>query len=341
MIAVVVAGHRHDGSRSIAGQHIFGNIDRYILFRERITCIGAGKLSGHFLHLRHAVAFTAALYIFYVFLHLLIICRCGDVGNQRVLRSEHHKCGAMYRIRSRSKNAYLRIGAVHRKIHQRPFTLTYPVALHLFHTLTEIHPLQSFQKTIGKCGDAQEPLPHAYAFHRMTAALAQSVLHLIVGQHRSQRFAPPYFRMIEISETELHEKTLTLLVRHRLPFIGANICITTVKGDQARAAFLFEEGNERIDRRGGIAEGIIPAIEELHEYPLCPFIVLGITSLHLTAPVVAEAHALQLLPEVGDVLLGSHGGMLTGLDGILLGGESERVEAHGMEHVKALQALVA
>ena len=42
-----------------------------------------------------------------------------------------------------------------------------------------------------------------------------------------------------------------------------------------------------------------------------------------------------------DVLGGGLGGVLAAADGVLLGGQTKRIEAHGVQHVFAFQAVVA
>ena len=82
-------------------------------------------------------------------------------------------------------------------------------------------------------------------------------------------------------------------------------------------------------------------IEELDESPLGPFVILGVAGAYFTIPVKAETEFVELLAVAGNVLVGGDGGMLAGLDGVLLGGKAVGVVAHGMEHVEATKPLVA
>ena len=86
---------------------------------------------------------------------------------------------------------------------------------------------------------------------------------------------------------------------------------------------------------------VIVGIKHLHECPLCPLIELGIASADLTAPIEREANLIELGAIAGDVLFGRFLGMLTGLDGILLGGKTISVIAHRMKHIEALLTLEA
>ena len=70
-------------------------------------------------------------------------------------------------------------------------------------------------------------------------------------------------------------------------------------------------------------------------------VILGVAGAHLALPVEAEADLVELFAVAGYVLLGGHSGVLSGLYGILLGGQAVGIVAHGVEHVEALRTLVA
>jgi hypothetical protein len=82
-------------------------------------------------------------------------------------------------------------------------------------------------------------------------------------------------------------------------------------------------------------------VVELQENPLRPLEIIRVGRGEFARPVVAEAEAFDLALERGDVFLGRLARMLAGLDGVLLGGQAERVPAHRMQHVEALRAFVA
>ena len=73
----------------------------------------------------------------------------------------------------------------------------------------------------------------------------------------------------------------------------------------------------------------------LKEDPLVPAVVLGKARDGLTVPVVAVAHALQLLRHVVDVVECPIVGFRLVLDGGVLRRHAEGVEPHGVEHVPA------
>ncbi len=89
---------------------------------------------------------------------------------------------------------------------------------------------------------------------------------------------------------------------------------------------------------GDVGEALLV---ELLEDPLRPLVVLRVAGADLAVPVVGEAERLDLARERRDVLVGRDLGVRARLDRVLLGGEAERVEAHRVQDVEALRALVA
>ena len=85
----------------------------------------------------------------------------------------------------------------------------------------------------------------------------------------------------------------------------------------------------------------VEAVEHLLEGPLGPVVILRVAGAHLAPPVERESYLVQLFAIAVDVVHRRDGRMLSGLNGILLGGQSVGVVAHGVEHVESAQALVA
>ena len=80
---------------------------------------------------------------------------------------------------------------------------------------------------------------------------------------------------------------------------------------------------------------------EFGENPLRPFVVAWIRGIYFAIPVEGETEHLQLLFERGDVFGGGDGGMRSGLDGVLFGGQAEGVPSHGVQDVEAVHAFEA
>ena len=106
--------------------------------------------------------------------------------------------------------------------------------------------------------------------------------------------------------------------------------------------FVREHGAERgapVHRHLGLVGE--PLLEEPAEDPLRPAHVARVGGVDLAVPVVGEAERLELLAVARDVARGRHARVLAGLHRVLLGGQTERVPAHRVEHVEAAHALVA
>ena len=97
--------------------------------------------------------------------------------------------------------------------------------------------------------------------------------------------------------------------------------------------------HKRFDRLRALALLVVPGSEQLNKNPLRPTIVVGVAGLHLAAPVKTQTEAVQLLAVALDVDLGRDGGVLAGLNGVLLCGEAKGVKAHRVQHVEALVAF--
>ena len=81
--------------------------------------------------------------------------------------------------------------------------------------------------------------------------------------------------------------------------------------------------------------------EHLEEDPLGPLVVVRQGGGDLVGPVEGVAHPLHLVLEVLHVPGGDDMGMGVGLDGVVLRGQAEGIEAHGEQHVVALHAALA
>ena len=123
----------------------------------------------------------------------------------------------------------------------------------------------------------------------------------------------------------MHQPLLLLLLGERCP------C----------GVFRLPFGNQLADRLCFLQGGVVVRVEHLNERPLCPTVERGVAGFDFAVPVVAETYLAQLLHVVGDICHRGLFGVLPRLDGILLGGQTIRVEAHRVEHVEALQTLVA
>ena len=170
---------------------------------------------------------------------------------------------------------------------------------------------------------------------REVAAVAAAVGgDLLVGQHGAQTGAP-----IDQRVTQVHE---TVLVDHRGALGRGEVrpgLAGVLAGEFARA------GDELVDQLGdasGLALiGVEPGVVDLQEDPLCPAVEVDVCGRDTTTLVVAEAEASDLTQVALDVLLGRRPRVCARLDGVLLGGQPEGVEAHRVQDVLAGHPLVA
>ena len=105
----------------------------------------------------------------------------------------------------------------------------------------------------------------------------------------------------------------------------------------AGPAFGFELTN-RFGLVGFLAE---IRVVDLQEDPLRPTHVFRIGGGDFAVPIVGESERLQLAAEGFDIGGGGDRRVLAGFDGVLFGGQAERIVAHRMQHVVAGHAFVA
>ena len=86
---------------------------------------------------------------------------------------------------------------------------------------------------------------------------------------------------------------------------------------------------------GAVGEAVL---EQLQEDPLGPAVVLGRVGRQLARPVDRDAPLAELALEGGDRALGRHSRRLACLDRVVLGRQTEGVEAHRVDHLEAVAA---
>ena len=95
------------------------------------------------------------------------------------------------------------------------------------------------------------------------------------------------------------------------------------------------------DRFRAVCGRVEPRIIELKENPLGPLDITWIGRADLAIPIVAEADSLELAAEIIDIAGRGDAWVLTGFDGVLLSGQTERIPTHRVKHVVALHAVEA
>ena len=124
--------------------------------------------------------------------------------------------------------------------------------------------------------------------------------------------------------------------------LGEEATLDGVVGALAEAVAHLFVGEHGLTTRAPVGGGLVAvgeaALVELQEPPLGPAVVVGVAGDDLAFPVEAGAHRAQLFAHALDVPVGPLLGVDAALNGGILGGQTEGVEADGEEHVVALHA---
>ena len=128
---------------------------------------------------------------------------------------------------------------------------------------------------------------------------------------------------------------------HLFPLLSGEAQLLRLSYIQSSRTFCLQMFDKQTDRLSFLFVVIVERVEHTSKSPLCPAVELGVACAYLAVPVVRETYLAELLLVAGDVLLGSYLGVLSGLDSILLSRQTISIEAHRVEHIEALLALVA
>ena len=222
--------------------------------------------------------------------------------------------------------------AATREVHVGARRAADPVALHRLDRVGPVEQFEVVDETLGVGGDAHHPLAHVALEHGEVAAVGAPVGgDLFVGDHGAETRAPVDRCVAHVREPVVVDDAAALDVGE----VGPR---TTVGCGPPPG---LEIGDQFADRACPVEIGIEPGVEDLGEDPLRPAVVVRIGGGDAAARVVRETEPTELAAVVGDVLVGGDGGVLAGLDRELLGRQSERVEAHRVEHVVPGHALEA
>jgi len=234
-----------------------------------------------------------------------------------MLGRHHHVGGAEKRIGPGREDPDVGLMPIDVKADLRANALADPVGLQLPDRIGPVHLLEIIEQSLGVFRDAKHPLPHRLANHRMPAALAQAPDHFLVGQHRTQRGAPVHRHVRLVGQPVLVDEATLLVLAQTL------------------------RNGQFVNGPGLLLIFIEIAIEKLQEDPLRPLVILVVRRGDFAIPIVAESQRFGLPAHVGDVIAGRLLRVRSGLDGMLLGGQPERIPAERMQDVEPFHALVA
>ena len=306
MIAFVVGGDGHDGAGAVAGEDVVGDPDGDAYVVDRVDGIRAGEDAGFFFRgvLTVAVGFGGGG--FDVVFDVGALFGSGDGGDERMLGGENHVSGAEERVGAGGVDGEF-ITAFEREIHEGAFGASNPIFLQELDRIGPVEGVESVEQTFGERGDAEHPLAHRSALDGKAADFAFAIDDFFVGEHGAEFGAPVDGHFGDVGEAD------AIQVRAR---VGG-------------------------DGFGAVGGGVEPRVVNLQEDPLGPADVVGVGGVDLARPVVAEADAVELFFETGSVVGGGDGGVLSGFDRVLFGGQAEGVPAHRVENVVAAHAVPA
>ena len=209
----------------------------------------------------------------------------------------------------------------------------------VFDRVRPVEVVEVVGQPVGVGGDAHHPLTHRALEHGVVAPVAAPVGgDLLVGHHRPEAGAPVDGRLGHVGQPLGVDRVGLLVLVEGGPTaaVGGRPGAGLVLGDQ-----LGDRPRPPAAAVGPRGVGVVPRVEDLAEDPLRPAVVGGIGGLDRAARVVAHPEASQLAAVVGHVGGRRDRRVLAGLDGELLGGQTEGVEPHRVQDVAALHALEA
>ena len=344
-IALIVPWHGHDRAGAVAHQYIISDPNRDFAVVDRVDRVSPSEHSGFRLRQVGAIEIRLRRGGLAIGGDGRAVFAGGEAVDQGVFGGEDDVGGAEKGVGPGGEDAdgvegaglvpdgglglnledVVRAGVVIREIDQRPLATADPVALHVLDGTRPVERFEVLDQSVGIRGDAEHPLAQGHADDGVAAALALAVDDLFVRQHGPQLRAPIDGHLGAIRQA------LRVAIR-----VGIDPRWDRQLADRAPLADAL-----RALRVGPAEGGVVPGVEELEEDPLGPAVVRRVGGVDLAVPVVGEAQGFDLSAEGVDVLLGGDGRMRAGLDGVLLGGESESVPAHRVKDVEPAHPLVA
>ena len=309
-VAFVVAWHGHDGAGAIAHHDVVGDPDGNPRVIDGIDGISAGEDAGLVLVEVAAIHVGLGGARFLIGLDAAVLPGGGDLRQQRVLGGEHHVGRSKQGVRAGGEHFNRGIKLLKLESNGGTLAAADPIFLQQLDAFRPLEGLEFVDEALGVGGDAQHPLAQRAAFDAV--AFGFPLFDFFVSQDGAEVRRPPHRGFGDIGQADL----IDLLAA---PAVGGEF------GDRLGPVVLVAE--------------IRPV--ELEENPLGPAHVLRVGGGDFALPIIGKAERLELAAEGDDIGGGGDGGVLAGLDGVLLGGQAERIVAHRMEDIEALHAFEA
>ena len=147
IVATVMGRNSHDGTCSIASQHVFRNPDRDGFTSERIDGIRAREHSGYLVvaHTFQFGAFLDVIEIFFDFSFLFFGC---DLLHIFRFGSQNHECNAKHCVGASGENGEADVAVFHLKLHFCSFATAYPVFLGFLYRVCPVYFVQSVKQSL-------------------------------------------------------------------------------------------------------------------------------------------------------------------------------------------------
>ena len=198
--------------------------------------------------------------------------------------------------------------------------------------------LEIIEEPLAIGGDAHHPLAQWTFVDRQVASLAASLGgDLFVGEDGTESRTPVH--------RDLRHVGHAAAIDDLSPFVFAELRPLPAPGIRFLVAGLETAGLELLDQLGDgpcpIPLFVVPGVEDLEKDPLGPAVEGYVGGCQCSSRIVSEPETAHLRLHGGDVGLCRDPGVLSRLDGVLLGGKAEGVVAHGMQNIAAQHPLVA
>ena len=249
VVAGVVGGHCHDGSRAVAGEHIVAHPDGDFVAREGVDGVRACEDACD-AAVGNAFTLSALLGGFEISLHVGPLRLGGELCHEFALGSQHHEGYAEDGVGAGGEYGKLEVAVLHAELHLGAFGAAYPVALRFLDGVGPVERVEALEQTAGVGRHPEAPLLHLLLHHGVAAAFAHAVDHLVVGQHGAQLRAPVHHGLAQVGQAVVHQHLALACLVHGVPLGGGELQFFALRHVEPLGAVLLQVAHERFDGLG-------------------------------------------------------------------------------------------
>ena len=208
-VAFITRGHRHDGARAIAHEHVVSNPYRHRLAGDRVGGCSASKHTGFFTRVGLSVGISEAGRCLAIRIDCGAMLWRGECVNEWMFGRQHHEGCAKQCVWSRGE--HFNIAGARRKANARALAAANPVALHDLDRLGPVKAVKVVKQAVGICRDAHRPLPHVAFENGVVADVAAAVGgNFFIRQDCAETRAPVDRRIGQIGQAVVVHQLLAL-----------------------------------------------------------------------------------------------------------------------------------